>query len=56
MQTKFDRINQDDKELLEEFLDNLTEGDIIKIAKSMLYDQSDIKKICKAFENFQESY
>jgi hypothetical protein len=25
MQTKFDRINQDDKELLEEFLDNLTE-------------------------------
>ncbi len=52
---KLNNITGDDRDALEEFLDNLTEGDVIKIAREMLYDREDIKKLVKAFENFQNA-
>jgi hypothetical protein len=55
MHEKLNKISGEDRDALEEFLDNLTEGDVIKIAREMLYDRQDIKKFTKALENFQNA-
>lgn len=51
---RFDNLYLEDKDVLLEFLDNLTEGDIREMGRNMLMDGRDIRKVCDAFDRFKE--
>ena len=49
----FQALSSDDKDVILEFLLNLTEGDIRMMAKAMLMDRQDIRRLLDAFERLQ---
>lgn len=54
-QDKLNKLTEDDRDALLEFLENITEGDILIIASEMQMDQADKRKLCRALENFQDA-
>jgi hypothetical protein len=52
---KLDKLTEDERDALLDFLENITEGDILIIANEMQMDQADKRKLCRALENFQEA-
>ena len=54
-QYQFDKLTQDERDTLLEFLETITEGDILIIANEMQMDHTDKRKLCRALENFQDA-
>lgn len=52
---KIDKLTEDERNTLLEFVENLTEGDVMIIATEMQMDKADKRKLCRALENFQEA-
>lgn len=52
---KLDKLTEDERNALLEFLENITEGDILIIANEMQMDHADKRKLCRALENFQDA-
>jgi hypothetical protein len=52
---KLDKLTQDERDALLDFIQNLTEGDIMIIASEMQMDQADKRKLSRALENFQDA-
>jgi hypothetical protein len=52
---KLDKLTEDERDALLDFIQNLTEGDIMIIATEMQMDQADKRKLSRALENFQDA-
>ena len=50
---RFVSLSSEEKDSILEFLDCLTEGDIQTLGREMQMFPSDIRKLCKAFDTFQ---
>lgn len=51
---QFNNLNEDEKDAILEFVNTITEGDVWVIVKEMDMFPSDILRLCKALEKFQE--
>ena len=54
-QDKLDKLTEDERDALLDFIQNLTEGDIMIIATEMQMDHADKRKLSRALENFQDA-
>jgi hypothetical protein len=52
---KLDKLTEDERDALLDFIQNLTDGDIMFIASEMQMDHADKRKLCRALENFQDA-
>ena len=52
---KIDKLTEDDRDALLEFIQNLTDGDVMIIANEMQMDHADKRKLCRALESFQDA-
>lgn len=52
---RFASLTEDQRDSILEFLDCLTEGDVYPIAREMSMFPSDIRKLCKALDAFQNA-
>lgn len=55
LQEKFKSINEVDQDELLEFLDNLTQGDLIRICRDQLMDGADTRRVLGACDRFQNA-
>ena len=51
---QFDALTPDEQDAILEFIWSITEGDVMTIGREMSMFPSDIRKLCKAIEKFQE--
>jgi len=52
-QEQFKRLSDHDQNILLEFLENLTDGEIRSICRDQQMDKRDINKICDALDRFK---
>ncbi len=54
-QDKLNKLTEDERDALLDFIQNLTDGDIMFIASEMQMDHADKRKLSRALENFQDA-
>lgn len=52
-QEQFNRLSQDDQNILLEFLESLTDGEIRSICRGQLMSKKEINEICDALDRFK---
>lgn len=53
LQAKLEVLTFDEQDAIMEFIDTLTDGDVIEIARGMMMGRDEIKTLRKAIEKFQ---